>query len=158
MKKIPWRTYVLWILLAEGVGGLSGWLTREGARLYSQTIVQPPFSPPAAVFPVVWGILFALMGISGARIYLAPASPIRTRGLILWGSQLVFNFFWSIIFFNFQRFGAAFVWLAALWAQILWMIVTFFSVDRPAARLQIPYLLWVSFAAYLNLGVWLLNG
>ena len=68
MKTFPWRTYLIWILLTEAVGGLSGWLTRDGAKTYSTDIVQPPLSPPAMVFPIVWGILFALMGISAARV------------------------------------------------------------------------------------------
>ena len=152
-----WKTYALWILLTEAVGGLAGWLTRRGAKIYNAAIAQPPFSPPGIVFPIVWGILFALMGISAARVYLAPASNVRTRSLLLFFLQLAFNFFWSIIFFNFQAFGLAFFWLIALWLLILAMLFSFRKVDRLAAWLQIPYLLWVSCAAYLNLGVWMLN-
>ena len=114
-------------------------------------------SPPSIVFPIVWSILFALMGIGAARIYLSPAFNARTRSLMLFLIQLAFNFFWSIIFFNFQNFGFAFIWLIALWILILLMILSFREVDKLAAWLQIPYLLWVTFAAYLNLGVWLLN-
>ncbi|MBQ1170251.1 MAG: tryptophan-rich sensory protein [Oscillospiraceae bacterium] len=156
MKK-PWKTYLLWILLTEAAGGLSGWLTREGTKAYSQAIVQPPLSPPGWVFPVVWTILFALMGIGAARIYLAPPSKARSRGLNLFISQLVVNFFWSPIFFNPQAFGLAFFWLLLLWGLVIWMILTFRKVDRTAANLQIPYLLWLTFAAYLNAGVWYLN-
>ena len=158
MKKVPWKTYALWILFAEGVGGLSGWLTREGARNYSQTILQPPLAPPALTFPIVWSILFLLMGIGGARIYLSPPSRARSRSLRLYLVQLAFNFCWSILFFNLRRFDLALVWLAGLWGLILWMILSFRQVDRAAAWMQAPYLLWVSFAAYLNLGVWMLNG
>ena len=157
MKKSTWKTYAVWILFTEAVGALSGWLTREGAEIYSTTMRQPPLSPPSIVFPIVWGILFALMGIGAARIYLAPVSNNRSRGLLLFFLQLAFNFFWSIIFFNLQAFGFAFFWLLALWLLIIGMIATFRRVDRPAAWLQIPYLLWVTFAAYLNGGVWLLN-
>ena len=157
MKKSAWKTYAYWILLAEAVGGLSGWLTREGSKLYQATIQQPPLSPPGIVFPIVWGILFALMGVSAARIYLAPPSLARTRGLRLFFLQLFFNFFWSIIFFNLQAFGFALLWLLVLWGLILLMILTFRKTDVPAAWLQVPYLLWVTFAAYLNFGVWMLN-
>ena len=157
MKKSAWKTYAYWILLAEAVGGLSGWLTREGSKLYQATIQQPPLSPPGIVFPIVWGILFALMGVSAARIYLAPPSLARTRGLRLFFLQLFFNFFWSIIFFNLQAFGFALLWLLVLWGLILLMILTFRKTDAPAAWLQAPYLLWVTFAAYLNFGVWMLN-
>ena len=152
-----WKTYAFWIVLAEAVGGLSGWLTREGTKIYQSSVAQPPLSPPPLVFPIVWGILFALMGVGAARIYLAPPSRRRTKALALFLLQLVFNFFWSIIFFNLQAFGFALLWLLALWGLILWMIFAFARVDRPAAALQIPYLLWVTFAAYLNAGVWVLN-
>ena len=157
MKKSAWKTYAFWILLTEAVGGLSGWLTRKGSKLYETTIRQPPLSPPGIVFPIGWGILFALMGISAARLWLAPPSLARTRGLRLFFLQLFFNFFWSIIFFNLQAFGFALLWLLVLWGLILLMILTFRKTDAPAAWLQVPYLLWVSFAAYLNFGVWMLN-
>lgn len=157
MKKGTWKTYAFWIVLAEAVGGLSGWLTRTGTEVYNQTIVQPPLSPPPLVFPIVWGILYALMGISAARISLSESSPQRSRGLNLFVVQLIVNFFWSLIFFNAQAFGFAFIWLLLLWALVLAMILTFREIDPLAAWLQIPYLIWLTFAAYLNLGVWYLN-
>mgnify|MGYP003294413860 CR=1 FL=1 len=155
--KRNWKPYLFWILLSEAVGALSGWLTREGTDVYAQTIVQPPLSPPGWVFPIVWTILYALMGIGAARIYLAPPSQERSRGLNLFIAQLAVNFFWSPIFFNAQAYGFAFVWLLLLWSLVLWMILTFRKVDSLAAKLQIPYLIWLTFAAYLNFGVWLLN-
>ena len=157
MKRRNWKTYAFWILITEAVGGLAGWLTREGTKLYNETVIQPPLSPPPVVFPIVWGILYALMGISAARIYTAHPSPERSRGLNLYFAQLIVNFFWSLIFFNAQAFGFAFIWLLLLWGLVLWMILTFRKIDPLAAWLQIPYLLWLSFAAYLNLGVWYLN-
>ncbi|MDD5908441.1 MAG: TspO/MBR family protein [Vescimonas coprocola] len=157
MEKSTWKTYAFWIALAEAVGAFSGWLTRKSVKIYNAAVKQPPLSPPSIVFPIVWGILFILMGMGAARIYLSPASKARSRSLLLFLVQLAFNFFWSIIFFNLQAFGFAFLWLIALWILILLMILSFREVDQPAAWLQIPYLLWVSFAAYLNFGVWLLN-
>lgn len=158
MKQIPWKTYLFWVLLTEAVGALSGWLTRDGAKQYAETITLPPLSPPGIVFPVVWTILFALMGIGAARVWMAAASAERTRSLRLFFVQLGFNFFWSIIFFNLQAYGFAFVWLAVLWVLILWMLLSFRKVDPLAGWLQLPCLLWVAFAGYLNLGVWFLNG
>lgn len=155
--KNSWKTYAVWILIAEAVGALSGWLSREGMEVYSQTVTQPPLSPPMWLFPVVWGILYALMGIGAARIWMAPESPERKRGLNLFVAQLVVNFFWSPIFFNLQAFGFAFVWLLLLWALVASMIWTFYKVDPLAAWLQVPYLIWLTFAAYLNLAVWLIN-
>ena len=153
-----WKTVLLWVLGAEAAGALSGWLSREGTQIYQQSILQPPLSPPGWVFPVAWTLLYALMGISAARIYLAPASRERSRGLNLYIAQLTVNFFWSLIFFNAQAFGFAFLWLLILWALVLWMILVFASTDTVASRLQLPYMLWLTFAAYLNLGVWSLNG
>ena len=155
--KRNWKPYVFWILLAEAVGALSGWLTREGIQIYAQTIVKPPLSPPGWVFPVVWAILYALMGIGAAKVYQAPASKTRSMGLNLFITQLVVNFFWSPIFFNLQDFGFSLLWLLLLWGLVLWMILAFRKVEPLAAKLQIPYLLWLTFAAYLNFGVWYLN-
>lgn len=157
MKQTKWKPYVFWIVLSEAVGILSGLLTREGSAAFGGTVLQPPLSPPAVVFPIVWTILYALMGISAARITLAPPSMDRSRGLNLFVIQLVVNFFWSLIFFNAQAYGFAFLWLLLLLALVLWMIAVFHRVDPVAAILQIPYLLWLVFAAYLSYGIWQLN-
>ncbi len=157
MSKIKWKTYAFWILLAEAVGALSGWLTWEGAARYAENVIKPPFSPPGIVFPVVWAILYALMGIAAARVWLSPPGSERTEGIVLFGTQLAFNFFWSIFFFNLEAFGFALLWLLALWLLLLWMTLIFRKTDRTAALFQVPYLLWVLFAGYLNLGVWILN-
>ena len=157
MEKKTWKPYVWGILFAETVGALSGWLSRDGMKLYMETVTQPPLSPPPILFPIVWGILYALMGIGVARIYLSPPSPARSRGLNLFVLQLVLNFFWSLIFFNAQAFLLAFFWLLLLWLLVLGMILVFRKIDPLAGWLQIPYLFWLTFAAYLNLSVWYLN-
>ena len=157
MKNKPWKNYVFWILLTEAVGFVSGLLTREGTELYKNTIVKPPLSPPAIVFPIVWALLYAVMGYCAARVSLTSPSKDRRTAVYLYIVQLIFNFFWSIIFFNLQAFGFAFLWLAALWILIFLTLRAFKRVDELAGRLMIPYLVWVSFAGYLNLGVWLLN-
>lgn len=157
MKKSNWKTYVFWIALAEGVGLLSGLLSRSATASFGETALQPPLSPPAILFPIVWTILYALMGISAARISLAPTSPQRSRGLNLFIAQLIVNFFWSLIFFNAGAYGFSLLWLLLLWVLVLWMILTFRKVDLLAALLQIPYLLWLTFAAYLNYSIWMLN-
>ena len=157
MNKNAARSYIFWIIGTEAVGALAGWLTRTGIEVYNASVAEPPFSPPAIAFPIVWFVLYLLMGIGAARIDLAPPSAARTRSLFLYIVQLVFNFLWPIVFFNLQWFGFAFLWLIALWVLIFAMIRAFHEVDPLAAALQIPYLVWVTFAAYLNLGVWLLN-
>lgn len=155
--KKPWLAYVGFIVLTEAVGGLSALLSGGGMALYRDTLVKPPLSPPGIVFPIVWTILFALMGIGAARVYLAPPSSTRSRALLVFAVQLAFNFLWSIFFFRFQLYGFSLLWLIALWVLILWMTELFSQVDRWAGLLQIPYLLWVAFAGYLNFGVWRLN-
>ena len=157
MKRSNWKPYALWILLAEAVGGLSALLTRSGMKLFQTEVIQPAFTPPMWLFPVAWGILYALMGIGAARVYLAPPSEYRSDGLRLYWIQLAVNFLWSIIFFNLQAYGFAFAWILLLLGLIIWMTVTFCQTDSLAACLQIPYILWVAFASVLTFAVWRLN-
>lgn len=158
MKINNWKPYALWIGLSEAVGLLSGLLSRGGTEVYAQTVTKPPLSPPGIVFPIVWTVLYALMGIGAARVYQAEDSAERKRGLNLFIAQLIVNFFWSLIFFNLQAFGLAFFWLLVLLILVIWMTYTFYKVDPLAGFLQIPYIIWLVFAAYLSAGVWILNG
>lgn len=157
MNKQFWKTIAIWVLIAEGVGLLAGLLTREGTQLYNAAVQQPPLSPPEWVFPVVWAILYALMGIGAALVTLQPDSAARTRGLNLMVTQLIVNFFWPLFFFNAQAYGFSLIWLVVLWVFVLWMILTFRKTVPLAAWLQLPYLLWLTFAVYLNAAVWYLN-
>ena len=157
MNKPNVRQYALFIGLSEAVGLLSGLISREGTVLYSQLARKPPLSPPGWVFPVVWTVLYALMGISAARVWAAPKQQARSRGLNLFIAQLIVNFFWSPIFFNARAYGLALVWLLLLWVLVLLMILEFRKSDKTAAYLQIPYLLWLTFAACLNWAVWQMN-
>ena len=150
-------TYVFWIAVTEAVGALAGFLTRDGMELYKTQVIKPPLSPPALVFPIVWAIIYALMGIGIARVVLSARSEERSDAIQVYLLQLAINFTWSIFFFHLRSYGGALLVLLFLLALIIWMILRFRRVDRPAARLQIPYVVWVSFAAYLNAGVWLLN-
>ena len=149
--------YFLWIAAVEAGGILAGLLTREGVSVYNQTAVKPFFSPPGILFPIVWTVLYALMGISAARVAAAPSGSDRSWGLNLFVSQLIVNYFWSFLFFNAQAYGLALLWLLLLLVLILGMAGQFAQVDNVAAWLQIPYLLWVIFAALLNYGVYRLN-
>lgn len=158
MKKINWKRYLLWIAAVEAVGALSGLLTRRGMELFRQTANQPPLTPPQWVFPVAWAVLYALMGIGAARVAAHPDGRNRNTALNLFVAQLIINFFWSLFFFNTEAYGFAFIWLAVLWVLVAAMIFSFQRVDSAAAWMQVPYLIWLTFAAYLNLGVWLMNG
>lgn len=153
MKTKSWKTYAFFIGLSEAVGALSALLTRRGAEAFNTAVRQPPLSPPPLVFPIVWGILYALMGTGAARVRLAGSS----RGLNLFAAQLIVNFFWSLLFFNAGAYGFCVAWLVLLWVLVLLMTLAFRKADLTAAWLQVPYLIWLTFAAYLNIGVWLLN-
>ena len=157
MRIQKWKPYVVCIVLTEAVGALSGFLTREGTKTYEAFAAKPALTPPGAVFPVVWSVLYALMGIGVARIWRSPVSAMRKQSVILFAVQLAVNFVWSLLFFNAKVYGFAFIWLALLWILIVLMIRAFYQVDKTAAYLQIPYLLWVTFAGYLNFMVWQLN-
>jgi len=154
MKK---TRYLLWVLFAELAGALSGLLSRSGMEEYSLYAQKPPLSPPEWLFAPVWVLLYGLMGVGAARIDALPEGKGRSRGLNLFVAQLVVNFFWSPIFFNAQAYGAAFFWLLLLLTLAAAMTAAFYREDRLAGLLQIPYLLWLSFAAYLNYAVWQLN-
>ena len=149
--------YLPWILLSEAAGILSGLLSRNGIGIYAETAQKPAISPPGILFPVVWTILYALMGFGAARIAARPDSIQRSRALNVFAAQLVVNFFWSLLFFNAGAYGFALIWLLLLWGLIIAMIALFRQTDKLAALVQIPYLLWVSFAAWLNYAVWMLN-
>ena len=157
MKQSKWKTYVFWIGLSEGIGLLSGFLSRNATASFGESALQSPLSPPAIVFPIVWTILYALMGIGVARISLTPQSAQRSKSLNLFITQLTVNFFWSLIFFNTGAYGFALIWLLLLWILVFLMILSFRKIDPLAAWLQIPYLVWLTFAAYLNYAVWMLN-
>ena len=156
MDKSKLKLYGLFILITEAVGTVAGLLTSLGMEKYS-AVVKPALTPPEIVFPIVWTILYALMAVSAARIWLTEESAERDRGLKLYVVQLGMNFLWSIFFFNFQAYGFSFFWLIGLLVAIVLMTISFYKTDKIAAYLLIPYILWVSFAGYLNFMVWMLN-
>ena len=155
-KKI--KPYVFSILIAFAVGGLSALLTRNSMNLYDE-VKKPFLAPPGIVFPIVWTILFALMGFSAARIWiLRKKAPEEARqGLWWYGFNLFLNFGWTLIFFRLRTFLIALIWLVILGLVIFAMIRSFRRIDKLAGNLQIPYLIWVAFACYLNAATWLLN-
>ncbi len=152
------KPYVISVIIALLVGGISALLTSGSMDIYG-TVQTPPLSPPAIVFPIVWTILFTLMGIGSAIVYVKGKEEDIdiSSALGVYLLQLAVNFFWSIIFFNMRAFLFAFIWIILLWILIIVMIKRFYEISPLAAYLQIPYLLWVTFAAYLNLAIYILN-
>ena len=144
MKRSP---LLVSLLISLGTGVIAGFLT-FGSMAQYQEMYHPPLAPPGWVFPVVWLFLYTLMGIASYRIYLK--NP-KAEALKLYLIQLAVNFFWPVFFFNlgWQLFAA--VWLLVLWYLVFIMIKEFARIDEGAARLMIPYLVWLTFAAYLNI-------
>lgn len=141
--------------ISLGVGFLSGILSMMGMDTFKQANT-PPLTPPDFLFPIVWTILFILMGIS-SYIISSSDSLEKSTALAVYGLQLVVNFFWPLLFFGMGAYLFSFIWIILLWLLIIVMIKLFWNISKPAALLQIPYLLWVTFAAYLNFGVYILN-
>jgi len=144
------------ILLPVAVGGVAGILTSGGMKEFA-SLNQPPLSPPGWLFPVVWTILYTLMGIASYMVLYADTNENKFPALAIYIVQLAVNFFWPIFFFGFGWYFFSFLWLLLLWILIIWMIWKFYAISPKAAYLCIPYLLWVTFAAYLNFRIWWLN-
>ena len=144
------------LTLCLAVGGLAGWATSTTVDGWFRTLVQPSFAPPAWLFPPVWTVLYLLMATAAWRIWRLPATPARRRALALFGVQLFLNLIWSFLFFALRSPPAGLADIAALWLAILATLLAFGRLDRVAGLLLIPYLLWVSYAAALNVAtVWL---
>lgn len=155
MNSSKWRPFAISILISVGVGTLSAFFTMNSMEIYKE-LEKPPLSPPGFLFPIVWTILYVLMGIAAYLIYRSN-SPDRGKALLLYGVQLLVNGLWPVLFFDRQMYLLAFLWLLLLWGLILLTILRFCAINKCAAYLLLPYLIWVTFAGYLNLGVYLLN-
>ncbi|MBE6023085.1 MAG: tryptophan-rich sensory protein [Cellulosilyticum sp.] len=156
-KGIQWKNFLISIAISVGTGLLAAVLTRGSMMMY-EGFVKPPLSPPAWLFPIVWTILYILMGISAYIIYESPVeAQQKEKVLSIYGFQLFFNFLWSIVFFNFNNYLLAIGIILILWGLIIAMIVNFNKINKVAGWLQVPYLLWVTFATYLNIAIYFLN-
>jgi translocator protein len=148
---------ILCIALPLVVGGISGLATSGNINTWYATLNKPVFNPPNWIFGPVWTALYVLMGISLFMIWKSPAGDSRNFALAIFGIQLVLNFAWTFIFFYFKQTGWAFFEIILVWLSVLAMIIIFYRISKPAALMQIPYLLWVSFATILNGSIWNLN-
>lgn len=163
MKKLNVSKLIIAIIISLLVGGLSAFLTKDAMMVFDN-IKKPPLAPPGILFPIVWSILYILMGCASYLIQNidvtklnAEQVTLRKNVLIVYVVQLIFNFFWSIIFFKFSMYKFAFVWLVVLWILIFVFIKKALKVNKVAAYLMFPYLLWVTFAGYLNIMIAVLN-
>ena len=144
-----YKPYIIQILIALLVGGLAGLISNGSFNVYNE-VIKPPLAPPPVVFPIVWSILYTLMGVSAGLVY-------KTSGQIpfIYWLQLFVNFLWPIIFFNMEAYLFAFIWIVLLIVLVVLMILEFYRINKLSAYLQIPYLIWLLFASYLNFFIWL---
>ena len=155
--KFDLKKFLVSLLIPIAVGGLSAFITRNDMDIY-KTINRPPLSPPSVVFPVAWSILYILLGISFYLVWNSDHKYYnKTSAYFFFICGLIFNFLWSPIFFSAKLYLFAFFILLLLLVSIIVMIIEFYKISKPAAYLQIPYLLWLLFAGYLNIGIYLLN-
>lgn len=154
-KDLPLLAFCLAVPLA--VGTFAGYATTSQIGEWYAGLHKPFFNPPNWIFGPVWTTLYVLMGISLFLIWKAPAGRTRIRALAIFWVQLALNFAWSFLFFVFHRIGAALVDILLIWVGVAAMILAFGRVRRGAALLQIPYMLWVSFATVLNAAIWRMN-
>lgn len=153
--RIQGKPLLISLAIPLATGSLAAFLTSGSMDVYKR-LNQPPLAPPGWVFPIVWSILYTLMGIASYLVWLQGGKG-RGKALAWYAVQLACNFFWTLIFFNMGLYALAFFWLAGLWVLVLLTAIRFFQQSPPAGWLLLPYLLWTAFAGYLNLGVWLLN-
>ncbi|MBQ8625831.1 MAG: tryptophan-rich sensory protein [Agathobacter sp.] len=155
--KINARLLIICIAIPLIVGGASALITNDSMETFAY-LNKPPLAPPAWLFPVVWTILYTLMGISSYLVLTSGAEKGKIEeALKLYGYQLAVNFLWPTFFFNFGWYLFAFLWLVLLWILVLMMILKFKDISKAAAYMNIPYLVWLTFAGYLNFAIWLLN-
>lgn len=155
--KIKWKTLIGAVALPLVVGGISALLSMKGMKHFAD-LTQPPLSPPGWLFPIAWTILYVMMGTASYLVLRANQGEERTvAALKPYAIQLAFNFMWSILFFSLELYIFSFLWLLALIGLIVLTAVRFYRIEPVAAYLLIPYLAWCVFAAYLNLGVAILN-
>ncbi len=154
-SNIKWKALLLNLAIPLATGGLAGLITKNGMQDYN-SIIKPSLSPPDWIFPIVWTILYTLMGISTYLIY-NKDNNINKKSFIIYAIQLAINFIWPIFFFSFDAYLFAFIILIVLIILVAVMIYLFYKENITAAKLQVPYLIWLLFAAYLNISVFLLN-
>lgn len=145
------------ILLPLGGGLLIGFLTRNSMIVYN-SLKKPAFTPPSFVFPIVWAILYILMGIAAYRVYMNNKSGKDDRGAYFYYLiQLALNFLWSIIFFNLRLYGISFIIIVILLVLVILTTIKFFKVDKISGAFIITYILWLAFASVLTFFIWMLN-
>jgi tryptophan-rich sensory protein len=157
MKRKSLLTLLICLLFPLVIGSISSLANVGNLNEWYVQLNKPSFNPPGYLFGPVWTVLYLLMGLSFYLIWKSPGGKIRTRALTVFGFQMLLNFAWSFIFFYFRQTGWGLVEIIILWLNIILMILVCYKINKTAALIQIPYLLWVSFASVLNATIWMLN-
>ena len=152
--KINFKRLIISILIPVLLGTFVGFIT--GSSSSYNEFVKPSFSPPGIIFPIVWTILYTLMGIS-SYLVIESDNYDKEEAIIIYIIQLIVNLIWSFIFFSFKLYLLSFIWIILLIALVILMIIKFYSINKVSSYLQIPYLLWLVFASILNFSIFLLN-
>ena len=148
---------ILCILIPLAIGAISGIVTTSKIGTWYKMLNKPFFNPPNYIFGPVWSLLYILMGISFYLILQSTNNEKRSLAISIFVFQLILNFLWSFLFFKYQLLGAAFIEILLLWGSIVYMIIVFYRINKTAGIIQIPYLLWVSFASILSGSILWLN-
>lgn len=155
MKKVS--KILICILIPLIVGGVSGYFTTKNIATWYVTLIKPSFNPPNYLFGPVWTTLYILMGISLFLVLNKAKEFDKKKIIVVFSLQLILNFLWSFIFFEFHQLGLACFEIIVMWCSILYLIILFYKTDKWAAFINIPYLLWVSFASVLTFSIYFLN-
>lgn len=154
-KKKSIAALIICMVVPWTVGIVSGLISSSAMASY-ENIVKPPLSPPGFLFPIVWAILYTFMGIASYQFYISDKDDSLML-MFVYLIQLFFNFLWSPMYFNAKLYWVALVWLLLMWLMIIYIVVKSYRVSKLAMILFVPYLLWCTFAAYLNLMTAILN-
>lgn len=154
MKKINWKRLIIITIITFLVGSFFSFLTMNNMSAFKE--LEKPINVPAIIFPIVWSILYLLMSVS-CYIITESNDKNKDKAIIWYGINLVVNSLWSLIFFGFGTYLLSFIWIILLLIIVIIMMAKFYNIDKKAAYLNIPYILWIIFAGYLNFGIYLLN-
>lgn len=157
MKKSDITKLVIAILIPLALGAIAGRFTAQAVPDWYASLNRPSFNPPNWIFGPVWTVLYILLGISLYLIWKQIPSKERNNALLIFSLQMFLNFIWSFVFFYFNQIGLALIVIIGLWISIIFMLISFYKLKPSAAYLNLPYLLWVTFASVLNAGYFILN-
>jgi benzodiazapine receptor len=156
MRKINWFQLIVLVLITALVGVLGSLFSGNTGQIYT-SFMKPPLSPPGWLFGIIWPVLYLVMGIAVYIIYQKPQTPERKKSTALYWVQLFVNFLWPVVFFRFEWYWISVVVILLLDVLVLITTIWFYKIKKVAGYLMIPYLLWIIFATYLNIGIAWLN-